>query len=390
MAKQDYYKVLGVEKNASQDEIKKAYRKLAMKFHPDRNQGDKTAEHKFKELNEAYEALKDEQKRAAYDRYGHDAFDGTGRTNQNPFGSGGGAPGGFNFNGDFSDLSDIFGGIFGDFVNTGGQRRQAHSGVNRGSDLRYNLNIDLETAYNGGKQEIAFRTHAKCDACHGSGSKSGKTVSCKTCHGQGTIRAQQGFFIVERTCHSCHGSGSMLTDPCGKCAGQGRISQNKTLNINIPAGIDNNTKIRIAGEGEAGLKGGENGDLYVFISVKPHKIFNREGANLYCTIPIKMTTAALGGSISVPGLDGKYENLNIPTGTQEGTNFVIKGKGMPVMKSSRFGDTIVTVNIEIPQNLTKRQKELLQEFDDICTSKTNPKTESFFSKVKSFFDDLKK
>jgi molecular chaperone DnaJ len=182
----------------------------------------------------------------------------------------------------------------------------------------------------------------------------------------------------------------MLTDPCGKCAGQGRISQNKTLNINIPAGIDNNTKIRIAGEGEAGLKGGENGDLYVFISVKPHKIFNREGANLYCTIPIKMTTAALGGSISVPGLDGKYENLNIPTGTQEGTNFVIKGKGMPVMKSSRFGDTIVTVNIEIPQNLTKRQKELLQEFDDICTSKTNPKTESFFSKVKSFFDDLKK
>lgn len=384
-AKRDYYEILGVAKGASSDELKSAYRKMAMKYHPDRNQGDKTAEQKFKELNEAYEVLKDDQKRAAYDRYGHAAFNNGG----GPGGFGGGQ-GGFDFNGDFNDLSDLFGGIFGDFVNAnrGQSSRAARDHANRGSDLRYNLTISLEEAYQGIKKSVSFRTNVKCDTCNGTGSKSGKKVACKTCNGSGRIRSQQGFFMVESTCRSCGGHGEVFEDPCNKCHGHGRVSQSRTLNVNIPAGVDEGTRIRIAGEGEAGVRGAASGDLYVFVSIKNHRYFTREGHNLYCNLPLKVTTAALGGKIEVPGLDGKFTELDIPAGTQSNAQFTLKNKGMPIMKSGRFGDMIVTVNIEVPVNLTKKQKELLEEFDKDCTSKTNPNTESFFSKMKGFFNDL--
>lgn len=385
--KKDYYETLGVSKGASQDELKSAYRKLAMKYHPDRNQGDTTAEHKFKEINEAYEVLKDEQKRAAYDRYGHAAFG-----NGGGGGGFGGGQGGFDFNGDFSDLSDLFGGIFGDFVNSGrGQSRSsARDQANRGSDLRYNLTIDLEDAYNGTKKSVTFRTNVKCGTCSGSGSKNGKKVTCKTCNGSGRIRSQQGFFMVESTCRSCGGHGEVFSDPCTKCHGHGRISESRTLNVTIPAGVEEGTRIRIAGEGEAGIRGAASGDLYVFVSIKNHRYFTRDGNNLYCSLPLKLTTAALGGKIEVPGLDGKFTELDIPAGTQSGATFTLRNKGMPIMKSSRFGDMIVAVNIEVPVNLTKRQKELLEEFDNECTARTNPNTESFISKMKGFFDDLKR
>jgi molecular chaperone DnaJ len=382
VSKQDYYSLLSVEKNASQDDIKKAYRKLAMKYHPDRNQGDKEAEKKFKEINEAYEVLKDEQKRAAYDRFGHAAFENAG---SGGFGGGGG---GFNGQG-FDDLSDIFGGIFNDFMG-GGRGRAPAEEVNRGSDLRYNLTISMEDAFHGGKHQIQFRTDVKCDTCKGSGSKSGKVAKCSTCQGAGRMRMQQGFFMVERTCHTCGGTGEMIADPCGKCKGKGTVAEHRTLSVNIPSGVEEGTRMRLGGEGEAGKRGGRAGDLYIFISIKKHNLFARDGADLHCEIPIKMSTAAIGGSIEVPSIDGSKSKLTIPEGTQHGTQFRMKGKGMPIMKSGRSGDLIVHVKIEVPVNLSKKQKEILSQFDEDCGDSCTPESKSFFNKVKHFFDDLKK
>jgi molecular chaperone DnaJ len=381
MSKRDYYDVLGVSKGASADEIKKAYRKLAMQYHPDRNEGDATAEQKFKEINEAYEILKDENKRSAYDRMGHSAFEQGG-------GFGGFEHGGFS--GDFSDMSDLFGGIFNEFMGGGGGRRARPEDHNKGSDLRYNLSINLEEAFKGGKHEINYRSNVQCDTCHGSGSKSGKKTTCSACEGSGRIRAQQGFFMIERTCPTCGGSGEMISDPCSKCHGQGRVSKQRKLNVNIPAGVDNGMRIRVASEGEAGTKGDRPGDLYIFVEVSRHKLFERDGANLHCQVPLKMATAALGGSIEVPAIDGTKVKIKIPEGTQTNSQFRVKGKGMPIMKAAGVGDMIVHTKIEIPSKLTKRQKELLQEFESESGNNYNPESEGFFRKVRGFFDDFKK
>ena len=382
MAKQDFYSLLGISKSASQDEIKKAYRKLAMKYHPDRNQGDKGAEQKFKEINEAYEILKDDQKRAAYDQYGHAAFEqGGGRP--------GGGGGGYGSAPDFEDLSDIFGGMFNDFMGGGARGRRSAADLNRGSDLRYNMTVSLEEAFAGGKHQLSFRTLVSCGTCKGSGSKTGKSVQCTSCKGAGRIRMQQGFFMVERTCDKCGGTGEMTADPCSTCNGQGRLHQQRTLNVNIPAGVDDGTRIRVAGEGEAGTRGGKPGDLYIFVTITPHKLFKREGDTLHCTIPIKMTTAALGGSVEIPCIDGTKAKLNIPAGTQSGTQFRMKSKGMSVVQSSRFGDLIVHTKVEIPVNLTKKQKDILDQFEQETGDNCNPESKSFFDKVKGFFDDKK-
>ncbi|MBA8667500.1 molecular chaperone DnaJ [Holosporaceae bacterium 'Namur'] len=383
MSKQDYYQTLGVSKSASKEELKKAYRKLAMQYHPDRNQGDKEAEKKFKEINEAYEILKDDDKKAAYDRFGHSAF-------QN--GSGGGAGsrgngGGFDYSGDFSDLNDLFGGIFNEFM--GGGARTSSRDMGRGSDLRYNLSISLEEAYSGAKQNVKYKTAVKCETCSGKGSKSGNVANCSTCNGSGRIRAQQGFFTVERTCHTCSGSGKIIKDPCTSCRGEGRVIKEKTILVNIPAGVEDGMRIRVANEGEAGLRNAPSGDLYIFVSIKNHKFFEREGYQLFCSIPIKMTTAALGGVLEVPTLDGKSAKITIPQGTQSGTQFRLKGKGMPIMKTPGHGDLIVKVIVEIPVKLSKKQKELLEEFEKENSSGCNPQTESFFAKVKGLWDDLK-
>lgn len=382
MSKRDYYDLLGVSKSSSADEIKKAYRKLAMQYHPDRNQGNAESEKKFKEINEAYEVLKDEDKKAAYDRHGHAAFDPS-----SGFGGGRGGQGGAGFN----DFSDIFGDIFGDFMGGGGGRgqRQSAADLNRGSDLRYDLKISLETAFKGGKQQIQFRSSVKCDTCDGSGSKTKKTTKCGTCGGQGRIRAQQGFFMVERTCHTCNGVGETVVDPCGKCSGSGRITMSRTLNVNIPVGVEDGTRIRVTGEGEAGTRGGKPGDLYIFISISQHQLFKRQGTDLYCSIPLKMTTAALGGAIEVPTIDGARAKITIPEGTQNGAQFRLRGKGMPLVKSGgRVGDMIVQVSVEVPVKLTKKQKEILAEFDKECKDDANsPSTQSFFSKIKGIFKD---
>lgn len=383
MAKQDYYALLEVSKGASADDIKKAYRKLAMKYHPDRNQGDKEAERKFKEINEAYEVLKDEQKRAAYDRFGHAAFE------QGGGGRPGGGGGGFHQGQDFDDLSDIFGGIFNDFMGGGGRPRQSAADLNKGSDLRYNMSISLEEAFNGGKHQLSFRTLVSCGTCKGSGSKTGKVTKCTSCNGAGRTRMQQGFFMVERTCEKCGGTGEMIAEPCGKCNGQGRLNEQRTLNVNIPTGVDDGTRIRVAGEGEAGKRGAKPGDLYIFVTVTPHKLFKREGETLHCTVPIKMTTAALGGSIEVPCVDGTKAKLTIPSGTQSGVQFRLKGKGMPIMQSSRVGDLIVHAKVEIPVNLSKKQKDILEQFENESGDSCNPESKGFFDKVKGFFDDKK-
>lgn len=382
MNKRDYYDLLGVKKGASGDDVKKAYRKLAMKYHPDRNQGDKEAEKKFKEINEAYEILKDDGKRAAYDRGGHAAFE--------QGGGGGGWHGGGQQQGSYDDLSDIFGGIFNDFMGGGQRGRPNAAEMNRGSDLRYNLTISLDEAYHGGKHQVQFRSHVTCNTCHGSGSKSGKVTSCKTCHGSGRERMQQGFFMIERACGTCNGTGEMISDPCPKCRGVGSVEETRSLNVNIPAGVEEGTRMRIAGEGEAGKRGARAGDLYVFISITPHKLFTREGDNLHCVIPLRMSTATIGGDVEVPTLNGSKVKLHIPEGTQNGMQFRLKGKGMPVMKSGRSGDLIVHVKVEIPVHLTQKQKDMLREFDAECGDKCNPESQSFFSKVKGFFDDLKK
>jgi molecular chaperone DnaJ len=380
MSKRDYYEVLGAPKNASADDLKKAYRKLAMQYHPDRNQGDKTAEQKFKEINEAYDCLKDEQKRAAYDRFGHAAFEGGGGRP-----GAGGAAGGFEFGGGFADIFDE---MFGEFMGRGGRGGQTN---NRGNDLRYNLEISLEDAFKGSATQVRVPTSVMCDPCGGSGAEAGSSpTSCGTCNGAGKVRAQQGFFTIERTCPTCNGAGRVIKDPCRHCGGQGRVRKEKTLQVSIPAGVEDGTRIRLAGEGEAGLRGGTPGDLYIFLSIAAHRFFQRDGANLHCRVPIPMTTAALGGTIEVPTIDGSRAKVNVPAGTQTGHQFRLKGKGMSVLRSPQRGDMYINVMVETPVNLTKRQQELLREFEkDASENGQNPESEGFFAKVKEFFADLK-
>lgn len=378
MAKRDYYDILGAEKSADANALKKAYRKQAMKHHPDRNPGDAEAEAAFKEVNEAYEILKDDQKRAAYDQYGHAAFENGG------MGGGGGGFGGMGGGG----FSDIFEDLFGDFM--GGQRGGGGSSQNRGSDLRYNMEISLEDAYHGKQTEIKIPTSIECDTCEGSGAaENSEPVSCSTCHGHGKVRAQQGFFTIERTCPACHGQGRVIENPCDDCRGEGRVNKEKTLSINIPAGVDDGNRIRLSGEGEMGVRGGTPGDLYIFLSVSDHRIFQREGQNLHCRVPIPMTTATLGGDIEVPTLDGARARVSITPGTPTGKKFRLRGKGMPVMNYSENGDMYIHTIVETPVNLTKRQKELLKEFEAEGGGSHNPESEGFFSRVKDFLAELK-
>jgi len=375
MAKRDFYEILGVAKGASEDEIKKSYRKLAMKYHPDRNPDNKEAEEKFKEVKEAYEMLTNPEKREAYDRYGHAAFEQGGMGN----GFAGGGAGGF---------SDIFEDIFGEMMG-GGRQRRSSGGRERGADLRYNMEISLEEAFSGKTAQIRVPTSITCDVCSGSGAKPGTSPkTCGTCHGSGRVRAAQGFFSIERTCPTCGGRGQTITDPCGKCHGQGRVTEERTLSVNIPAGIEDGTRIRLSGEGEAGLRGGPAGDLYIFLSVRPHEFYQRDGADLYCSVPISMTTAALGGKFDVTTLDGTKSRVTVPEGTQAGKQFRLKGKGMPVLRSAQSGDLYIQIQIETPQKLTKRQRELLQEFEQISSKDNNPESTGFFARMKDFFDTL--
>jgi molecular chaperone DnaJ len=377
MAKQDFYETLGVSKSASADELKRAYRQMAMKYHPDRNSGDKTAEQKFKDVNEAYDVLKDDQKRAAYDRFGHAAFENGGM--------GGAGAGGFGgFSGGFADIfEEMFGAM-------GGGRRDA--GMARsGSDLRYNLEISLEDAFRGKQTTVRVNTFAQCGPCHGSGAEPGSSpATCRTCQGHGRVRAQQGFFTIERTCPTCQGAGTVIEKPCRSCGGQGRVRREKTLSVNIPPGVEDGTRIRLAGEGEVGLHGAAAGDLYIFISITQHPIFQRDGANIYCRVPLPFTTAALGGSIEVPTVDGSRTRVSVPAGTQSGHRFRLKGKGMAVLRSPTRGDMYVHAVVETPVNLTKRQQELLREFEkESADGKTHPESEGFFARVKEFFEDLR-
>ncbi|GGF92806.1 MULTISPECIES: molecular chaperone DnaJ [Rhizobium] len=375
MAKADFYEILGVAKSADEKELKSAFRKMAMKYHPDKNPGDAEAEKKFKELNEAYETLKDPQKRAAYDRYGHAAFE------QGGMGGGGG------FGGGAGGFSDIFEDIFGEMMG-GGRARRSAGGRERGADLRYNMEISLEEAFSGKTAQIRVPTSITCDVCTGSGAKPGtQPKTCGTCQGSGRVRASQGFFSVERTCPTCHGRGQTITDPCTKCHGQGRVTEERSLSVNIPAGIEDGTRIRLQGEGEAGTRGGPAGDLYIFLSVTPHEFFQRDGADLYCAVPISMTTAALGGTFDVGTLDGSKSRVSVPEGTQAGKQFRLKGKGMPVLRSSQTGDLYIQIGIETPQKLTKRQRELLQEFEEISSKENNPESTGFFARMKEFFDN---
>lgn len=380
MSKQDYYTTLGVSKTATAEELKKAYRKLAMQYHPDRNPGDKEAEAKFKECSEAYDVLKDEQKRAAYDRYGHSAFENGGA------GGFGGGRGGFDPGANFAD---IFGDLFGDFMGGGsGGRRTASL---KGADLRYNLEITLGEAYTGKQQKIQFNTAAVCDACTGTGSKDGsKPKPCGTCGGAGKTRIQQGFFTMERTCTACGGMGHVISDPCNRCGGEGRLRKEKTLSVNVPEGVEDGTRIRLAGEGEVGIRGGAAGDLYIFISVKEHEFFIRDGNDVHCRVPIKMTTATLGGDIEVPVIDGTRAKVTIPAGTQGEDKFRLKSKGMSIMRSGgRRGDMYIHAIVEVPVKLSKKQKELLQQFEELDGRGTNPKVENFLNKVKGIWADLK-
>lgn len=376
MAKADFYETLGVARGADKGELKSAFRKLAMKFHPDKNPDDSDAERKFKEINEAYETLKDPQKRAAYDQFGHAAFEQ-------------GGPGGFGGGAGAGGFSDIFEDIFGEMMGGGGRARRSTGGRERGADLRYNMEITIEEAFEGKTAQIRVPSSVQCDQCSGSGAKAGTAPStCGTCHGSGRVRASQGFFSVERTCPSCHGRGEMITDPCGKCSGQGRVTEERSLSVNIPAGIEDGTRIRLTGEGEAGMRSGPTGDLYIFLSVKPHEFFQRDGADLYCNVPISMTTAALGGQFDVVTLDGAKTRVKVPEGTQAGRQFRLKSKGMPVLRSNQMGDLYIQISIETPQKLTKRQRELLEEFESLSSKENNPESSGFFSKMRHFFDTL--
>lgn len=379
MAKNDFYETLGVERDAGDDELKKAYRKLAMKYHPDRNPEDAKAEKSFKDVNEAYEILKDAEKRAAYDRFGHAAFE--------QGGAGGGRGGASGFGGGFSDIFDE---MFGDFGGgRGGRGGRAPAG--NGSDLRFNMEVSLEDAYNGKQTEIRVPTSAPCDTCDGSGGEGGAAPStCGSCQGHGRVRAQQGFFTVERTCPTCQGTGELIKHPCKVCAGDGRVHKEKTLSVNIPAGVEEGTRIRLSGEGEAGLRGAQAGDLYIFLSIKSHRIFQRDGADIHCRVPIPMTKATLGGTIEVPTVEGKMARVSIPSGTPTGHQFRLRDKGMTILRSKARGDMFIQAFVETPVNLTKRQKELLKEFgDESPEDTTSPQSHGFFSKVKEIWEDLK-
>ena len=376
--KADFYETLGVERTVDDKELKSAYRRLAMQFHPDRNPDNADAEVKFKEINEAYECLKDPQKRAAYDRFGHAAF-------ENGMGGMGAGARGFHSAGGFAD---IFEDIFGDMMGGGGRRRST-GGRERGADLRYNMEITLEEAFNGKTAQIRVPTSVVCSECSGSGAKPGtQPTTCTMCSGSGRVRAAQGFFSIERTCPQCHGRGQVISDPCPKCAGQGRVTEERSLSVNIPAGIEDGTRIRLAGEGEAGLRGGPSGDLYIFLAVKPHEFFQRDGADLYCKVPISMTSAALGGAFEVATLDGTQTRVKVPEGTQNGRQFRLKGKGMPVLRQPTVGDLYIQVAIETPQNLSKRQRELLEEFEKLSSKDNSPQSSGFFSRMKDFFESF--
>ena len=373
MAKRDYYDVLGVNKNSTADQIKSAYRKLAVKYHPDKNEGDKTAEEKFKEASEAYHVLSNSERKQNYDNFGHAAFE-----------NGGGGRGGFG-NFDFSShFSDIFEDFFGEGF--GGSGRRNRRSNNRGSDLRYDLSITLEEAYTGKKQDIKFSTSEKCDTCKGSGSKPGHDAgSCSMCGGHGQVRSNQGFFTVQQTCPQCSGSGEEITNPCSNCNGQGKKQASKRLSVTIPKGVDDGTRIRLSGKGEAGSRGGGNGDLYLFINVYSHDLFKRSDENLFFECPISIADAALGTSMEIPTIDGGKAKIKIPAGTQGGKQFRLKSKGMPYIRGSGTGDLYVQVNTEVPVSLNKEQKELLEKFREIENEKSNPSIKKFFQKAKSFW-----
>jgi molecular chaperone DnaJ len=382
MAKRDYYEILGVSKGASADEIKKGYRTKAKELHPDRNADNPNAEAMFKEANEAYEVLKDAEKKAAYDRYGHAAFEG---------GMGGGRQGGGfgGGNGDFSSaFSDVFDDLFGDFM--GGQRGGGgRTRASRGSDLRYNLRVTLEEAFAGSQKTINVPTSVNCDTCTGTGADGGaEPATCPTCSGMGKVRAQQGFFTVERTCPTCSGIGQIIKNPCKACGGAGQTEKERSLSVNIPAGVETGTRIRLAGEGEAGMRGGPTGDLYIFIEVAEHEIFERDGQSLFCRVPVSMTSAALGGDIEVPTIDGGRSRVKIPGGSQSGRQMRLRGKGMPGLRGGGAGDMFIEMAVETPVNLTSKQKELLREFEKLSED-NNPQSSSFFSSVKSFWETMK-
>lgn len=379
MAKQCYYEVLGVAREAGETEVKTAFRRLAKECHPDRCGGDPTAEERFKKVNEAYEILKDPQRRAAYDRFGHAAFDNR---------SGGG--GGHGFGADFSEsMSAMFDDLFGEFMGAGGRRPRQRSGRERGADLRYNMQISLSEAYEGRNAQIHVPTSVTCEACKGSGAKAGTAPStCRTCGGAGKVRATQGFFTIERSCPTCHGRGEMIEDPCPACHGAGRVTRERTLSVTIPVGVEDGTRIRLAGEGEAGVRGGPPGDLYIFLAIKPHEFFQRDGADLFCRVPISMTTAALSGQIEVPTIDGGRSRLKVPEGTESGKQFRLKAKGMPVLRSKQQGDLYIQVEVETPKNLSRKQRELLKTFEESSNPDTSPASAGFFAKVKEFFDGM--
>ena len=377
MSKRDYYEILGVEKNVSEADLKKSFRRLAMKYHPDRNPDDSEAEGKFKEAKEAYEVLADANKRAAYDQFGHAGVEQSG---------GGGGPGGQGF-------GDIFEDIFGDIFGGGGGRRGGGGNrAYRGSDLQYNLELSLEDAVFGTEVDIRVPSMQSCKPCGGSGAKKGsQPQSCPTCHGQGQVRLQQGFFSVQQACPQCHGQGKIISDPCAECHGQGRVEEQKTLSVRIPMGVDTGDRIRLGNEGEAGVNGGPSGDLYVQVHVKEHELFNRDGDNLYCDVPIRFTSATLGGEIEVPTLEGKV-TLKVPAETQSGKKFRLRNKGVKSVRSASVGDLICTVVIETPVNLTKRQRELLEELDtsmDEGGKRHSPREHGWLDKAKGFFDDVK-
>ena len=377
MAKRDFYEVLGVARGASAEELKKAYRTKAKELHPDRNTSDPNAEAQFKDVNEAYDILKDENKKAAYDRYGHAAFEG---------GSGGprGGPG----QGDFATaFSDVFEDLFGDFM--GGRGGGGRPRAQRGSDLRYNLRVSLEEAFKGVQKTINVPTSVSCEVCKGTGAEGGaEPATCPTCSGVGKVRAQQGFFTVERTCPTCSGAGQIVKNPCRTCGGAGRTEKERALSVNIPAGVETGTRIRLAGEGEAGMRGGPTGDLYIFIEVKEHALFQRDGVHLFCRVPVSMTTAVLGGEVEVPSIDGGKARVKVPPGSQTGKQMRLRAKGMPALRGGGAGDMVIELAVETPVNLTSRQRELLRDFEAL-SEENNPEGSTFFSKVKGFWDGIK-
>ena len=380
MAKRDYYEILGAKKSDSPEEIKKSYRKSAFKYHPDKNKGDKAAESKFKEASEAYHVLSDGERRKNYDQFGHSAFEGGSRR---------GGFSNFDFSSSFSDIfgSDIFEDIFDGFGGTRGRGRKRSSNL-RGSDLRYDLSISLEDAYNGKKQEINFLSSDKCDACSGSGAEPGsKPVACSTCAGHGQVRSSQGFFTIQQTCPECSGSGEQISNPCKACKGIGKKQTRKKIFTNIPKGVDDGTRIRLSGKGEAGTKGGGNGDLYIFVTIKNHNIFKRSEENLFYEFPISLSDAALGATVEVPTLDGGKAKVKIPAGTQNGKQFRLKGKGMPIMRNKEYGDLYIQATTEVPVSLTKEQKKLLEQFKKLEDNKTNPFVKDFFEKAKRFWEN---